>query len=176
MAAEAEPVWVALRVGGADAVAKAEEEASALPVGLAAAGAVAVAAAEPVGGAQPSAAALHAHPGAHRMALVVSAVQAGPRGGAGHHAAALGAPQPGGARTADEAGEAKVNTACGAHTARETPWQESSEGAHCRPSLHSVAARGAVGANTLVAFPARAPSHAAHVGAAVMPSDAAAPR
>ncbi len=143
--------------------------------GLAVAGPVALAAADPGGGAQPSAVALHAHPGTQRMALVVSAVQAGPRGGAGHHAA-LGAPQPSGARTADEAGETNVNTACGAHAAREAPWQESSEGAHCRPSLHSVAARGAVGANTLDAFPARAPSHAAHAGAAVMPSVAAAPK
>jgi hypothetical protein len=176
VAADAEPVWVPLRVGGAEAVTKTVEVAIAVVEERAVADAVAMAVEEPDGATQPSAVALQAHPGAQRMALDVSAVQAGPRGGAGHHAAALGAPQPAGARTADEEGEEKVNTACGAHTARETPWQESSEGAHCRPSLHSVAARGAVGANTLVAFPARAPSHAAHAGAAVMPSDAAAPK
>ncbi len=176
VAADAEPVGVPLPVGGADAVANAVKEATAVTEGRAVEDAVAVAVGEPDGGAQRSAEALHAHPGAQRMALVVSAVQAGPRGAAGHHAA-LGAPHPGGARTAGgDAGEAKVNTACGAHAAREAPWQESSEGAHCRPSLHSVAARGAVGASTLVAFPARAPSHAAHAGAAAMPSDAAAPR
>jgi hypothetical protein len=99
-------------------------------------------------------------------------MQEGPAAGCGAHAA--DALHPLGARTTPDA-EVKEKMEAGAQTAVFVPWQESVWGAHESPSAHRVAERGIVGAAD--AFPpARATSHEAHAGVAVMPSAEAVPR
>ena len=94
----------------------------------------------------------------------------------GHHVAADESPHDGGASivAGDDAADANVNTAKGAHAAGPMPWQESISSVHERPSAHTAVTVGLAAARD--AFPARALIQASQLGAGAMPSDAAVPR
>ena len=102
----------------------------------------------------------------------VREVQAGPLAGGGSQPPA--APHELGKST-EPAVEEMVKAALAAHAAMLKPWQESVEGIQDIPEAHRVAESGMLGADDALP-PARATSHEAHVGAAVMPSADAVPR
>ena len=119
-----------------------------LPVGVAApvpeggpdGDAAALGEAECVGVVQRNSEGSHRRLGAHAGAPS-SSVHAGPAATPpGHHVPP--APQPAGATTAPCGSDAKVNAAEGAHSAGDSPWQDSDGACHWRPTSHRVAERG----------------------------------
>ena len=122
----------------------------------------------------------HAPPAPH-TATPTNRVQCAPAATAGQppppHAPLPHAPPAPSAATLPSAPPAlMVKAASPAHTAAPKPWQARPWALHDRPSLHSVAARGALVEPPPVPPPARAPSQAAQAGAAAMPSASARPR